>query len=47
MYVFNAHYMFALTKHCAEIGVCGPFGPAASKHWHNFFWGGGGDRVCL
>ena len=32
VYVFNAHYMFALTKHCAEIGVWGPFGPAASKH---------------
>ena len=42
MYVFNAHYMFALTKHCAEIGVWGPFGPAASKHWHNFFFFGGG-----
>ena len=42
--IFNAHYIFALTKHCAEIGVWGPFGPAASKHWHNFFFflGGGG-----
>ena len=51
MYVFNAHYMFTLTTHCAEIGVWGPFGPAASKIWHNILGGGGGGggggRVCF
>ena len=40
MYVLNAHYMFALTTHCAETGE--GFGPAASKHWHNIEGGGGG-----
>ena len=54
MYVYNAHYMFALTTHCVKIGVLGggggggggAFGPAASKHWHNI-GGGGGGRVCF
>ena len=51
MYVFNAHYMFALTKHCAEIGVWGPFGLLPASVGITFFLGGGGggggNRVCL
>ena len=42
MYVFNAHYMFALTKHCAEIGVWGPFGACCQQALAKLFLFGGG-----
>ena len=43
MYVLNAHYMFALTTHCAETGEgLGAVWACVSKHWHNIQGGGGG-----
>ena len=48
VYVLNAHYMFALTPHCAETGegFGGRLG-LSSKHWRR--GGGGGARgiVCF
>ena len=53
MYVYNAHYMFALTTHCVKIGVLGGGGrldllPASiGITLGGGGGGGGGGRVCF
>ena len=47
MYVLNAHYMFALTTHCAETGegFGGPFGPVPASIGITYKGGGGGGGI--